>query len=264
MAKKTGFILFYDMLDNLKMLGNDITVEVLTALSRHDQGQDIGALSPQAQFAVNSYLPAMDKAKRRWKASARNGGGNVDPDEPGEKPSNPNDTLDEASRTPDEPRDGLAEPSTDLAEPSGGLEGGVNVIAIANAIENVTVPENANVTAASREIDFSNDPKKLFIQIWQRNGDIFNALARIESPNEWEHFWATAPPTCDEVKAAMQNVIDDVKSGRLERRFIARSPDKFVLNGGLVRHKTRYKGDAKNSLPPSLAGKISLGDILDD
>ena len=66
MAKKTGFILFYDMLDNLKMLGNDITVEVLTALSRHDQGQDIGALSPQAQFAFNVYVQKKDQAHRGY------------------------------------------------------------------------------------------------------------------------------------------------------------------------------------------------------
>jgi len=57
-AEKTGFILYYEMLDNLKLLGNDITIEVLTALSRFDQGLEVGLLSPQAQFAFNAYIPS--------------------------------------------------------------------------------------------------------------------------------------------------------------------------------------------------------------
>jgi len=113
MAKKTAFLLHYDMLENLKLLGNDVTVEVLTALSLHDQGMDIMPLSPQAQFAVNSYLPALNKAKKRWETSIVNGGGTVGPDEPGNKPAEPNGNL--------------AEPSGTLDEASGGLGGGVLV-----------------------------------------------------------------------------------------------------------------------------------------
>jgi len=117
--------------------------------------------------------------------------------------------------------------------------------------------------AAPNKCDFSDDPQSLFIYIWQHTPDIFNAFGRIELPNEWSHFWATAPPTCEEVRTVMQNVIDDVRDGHLHPRFIAKSPDGFVINGGFVRHKTRYKPDSKSSPLPSLAGKISLGDILD-
>ena len=108
MAKKTAFLLHYDMLENLKLLGNDVAMEVLTALSLYDQGKDIGILSPHAQFAVNSYLPALNKAKSRWKASVINGGGNLF------------DDLDEPSLS-------LDEPSLSLDEPSLSLEAGVLV-----------------------------------------------------------------------------------------------------------------------------------------
>jgi len=129
---------------------------------------------------------------------------------------------------------------------------------------NVNVNGNENENANEGEIDFSNDPQKLFVHIWQHTPGIFNAFGRIESPNEWDHFWATAPPTCEEVRAIMQNVIDDVKDGRQDPHFIAKTPDRFVLSGGFVRHKKRRKPDKKSSPPPSLAGKQSLGDILDD
>jgi len=125
MAKKTAFLLHYDMLENLKLLGNDVTVEVLTALSLHDQGMDIMPLSPQAQFAVNSYLPALNKARRRWETSVVNGGGTVDPDEP--------------SKNLAEPNSNLGEPSDILAEASGGLGGGVLVPDLVPDL----VPENS-------------------------------------------------------------------------------------------------------------------------
>ena len=129
---------------------------------------------------------------------------------------------------------------------------------------NNNLNNNENNNHNEDEIDFSNDPQKLFIHIWQHTPGIFNAFGRIESPNEWDRFWATAPPTCDEVRTVMQNVIDDVRDGRQDPHFIAKTPDRFVLGGGFVRHKKRRKPDKKNSPPPSLAGKISLGDILDD
>jgi len=143
-AKKTAFLLHYDMLDNLKLLGNDVTVEVLTALSKHDQGMDIGALSPQAQFAVNAYVPALNKAKSRWKASVANGGGTLF-----DSLDEPNPGLDEAGCDPDEPRPGLAEASCDLDEPgegleeaSPGLEAGVPVPVPVHVPENLHEPEN--------------------------------------------------------------------------------------------------------------------------
>jgi len=73
MSEKTGFILHYDMLENIKLLGNDVTVEILTALANYDRGLEVGKLSPQAQFAFNAYLPSLQKAKKRWEASVKNG-----------------------------------------------------------------------------------------------------------------------------------------------------------------------------------------------
>jgi hypothetical protein len=120
---------------------------------------------------------------------------------------------------------------------------------------------NSDSAFALHVHDFS-DPQKLFLHIWQTTpGNIFNALARIESPKEWDHFWATAPPTCEEVRRVLQNVIDDVESGDLERRYIPKTPDRFVLGGGFTRHQKRFKPTKRTSPPPNLAEKKSLGGL---
>jgi hypothetical protein len=87
----------------------------------------------------------------------------------------------------------------------------------------------------------SSEPEKLFLKIWQTApGNIFNSLARLELPADWTAFWKSSSLTCEEVRRVMQNVIDDVNSGALERRYIPKTPDRFVLGGGFTRHQNRY------------------------
>jgi len=109
MAKKTGFILHYDMLDNLKLLGNDsIVVEVITALCKHDQGKEIGTLSPQAQFAFNAYTPTLNKAKKRWETNVINSGGEIEPTESQSKAEHkPTNSQTQANDEPTESQSGF-------------------------------------------------------------------------------------------------------------------------------------------------------------
>jgi hypothetical protein len=119
--------------------------------------------------------------------------------------------------------------------------------------------ENGYTDAGGGETEYS-DAKMLFLYLWQHNPDVFNSLARIESPKEFQRWWSTGPPSCEEVRRVIQNVIDDVNCGVLERRYIASTPDRFVLGGGFVRHKTR-SGQGCNSSSPNIAEKKSLGDL---
>lgn len=119
MAGKTGFILYYEMLDNLKLLGNDMAMEVLSALAKYDQGIETGTLSPQAQFAFNSYIPAMKKAKQRWETSVNNGNQHKSSPKPEEASPNlneANDNLVEPNHNPDEADDNLNEANTNLGQ----------------------------------------------------------------------------------------------------------------------------------------------------
>lgn len=94
----------------------------------------------------------------------------------------------------------------------------------------------------------STDPKKLFLNIWQHTPDVFNALARIESPKEWENFWRKSNISLGQVKTAMNNIIEDVKSGVIELRYVPSTPDRFVLKGWITKCQKRFQN---KTTPPS-------------
>jgi hypothetical protein len=110
-----------------------------------------------------------------------------------------------------------------------------------------------------------NSGEKLFIYLWQKNPDIFNFAARIENPKEWAAFWEKCPYPPDDIKRRMQNFIDGVKNGSIEKRFVPRTPDRFVLKGHLNASDAPYKknGNRGGVSPPSnpAAGKKSLGGL---
>jgi hypothetical protein len=80
-----------------------------------------------------------------------------------------------------------------------------------------------------------------FIYRWQHAGDIFPFMTSIRNPNEWKAFWENTDLTIEQIDIAMDNFIDGVKSGAIERRFIPKSPDTFVLNGHIQRSLEPYK-----------------------
>jgi hypothetical protein len=97
----------------------------------------------------------------------------------------------------------------------------------------------------------SSLPADHFIRHWQRNGDIFNPMARIKKPNEWNAFWEAADITIGQIDTAMKNFIEAIKSGAIERRYIPTNPDTFVLNGWIQKSQERYQKQG----PPSSTGK---------
>jgi hypothetical protein len=72
-----------------------------------------------------------------------------------------------------------------------------------------------------------------FIQRWQQNADVFNCLARLKHPADWKSFWEQNTMTLEQIDLAIDNFIEGVKNGAIERFYIPRSPDGFVLNGWL-------------------------------
>jgi hypothetical protein len=101
---------------------------------------------------------------------------------------------------------------------------------------------------APNESDFSNNPKKLFLYLWQQTPDVFNCMARIESPKEFEAFWEKSNVTCDQVRTAIENFAADVRSGVIEQRFIPVMPDRFVLKGWIQKCQKRFLKD--KTAPP--------------
>jgi hypothetical protein len=126
-------------------------------------------------------------------------------------------------------------------------------------------PQNGGVSfSENSDHEKSVSPSDHFIQHWQHNGDIFNPLARLKKPNEWNAFWARSNITIEQIDIAMKNYTEAVKSGAIERRYIPANPDTFVLNGWIQKSQERYQ---KQGPPPStgkskpVEGKKSLGGL---
>ena len=106
-----------------------------------------------------------------------------------------------------------------------------------------------NSGASAPSVCETSDPQKLFLHIWQHTPDVFNALARIESPKEWANFWENSGVTCEQVQAALDNFIADVRSGEIQNRYVPAMPDRFVLKGWITKCQKRF--DSKSTGPPN-------------
>ena len=80
-----------------------------------------------------------------------------------------------------------------------------------------------------------------FIKRWQQNADVFNCLARLKRPKDWQAFWEQNTMTLEQIDLAFDNFIEGVKTGAIERRYIPSSPDGFVLNGWITRSLEQFR-----------------------
>jgi hypothetical protein len=170
--------------------------------------------------------------------------------EKSDRPSNPSEPL----PNPSEP---LPEP---LPNPSGTLPLYLDLDLNIDK-EFINLPTHSAEKTEHSDLETS---EKVFLRIWQQNMDIFNSMARIEKPKEWAAFWEKHPYPPDDIKRRMQNYIDGVKNGSIEKKFVPRTPDRFVLKGHLNTSDTPYKknGNRGGTSPPSNPSKKkSLGGL---
>ncbi len=99
------------------------------------------------------------------------------------------------------------------------------------------------------------NPKRLFLHLWQ-NTPVFSPAAKIESPKEWEAFWAKTDISCAMVRLALENFAADVRNGDIAPRYVPSSPDKFVLHGWILRCQKRFAAQQSN-YPPRVGSAAS-------
>jgi hypothetical protein len=108
----------------------------------------------------------------------------------------------------------------------------------------------------------SNEAQKIFLRYWQGAPDVFNWAARLESPNEFKHFWESSGVTVEQVKTALENFIADVRSGAIAPRYVPTTPDRFVLKGWILKcqkpFQVQEKTPDKVTGPPLGGPKKSL------
>jgi hypothetical protein len=112
-----------------------------------------------------------------------------------------------------------------------------------NSIKFNSIQSELNITELN-PTQSNADAKKLsshFIQRWQAAANVFNCLARLKRPTDWQAFWEQNTMTLEQIDLAIDNFIEGVKTGAIERRFIPSSPDGFVLNGWITRSLSQFK-----------------------
>jgi hypothetical protein len=83
--------------------------------------------------------------------------------------------------------------------------------------------------------------KQHFIKLWQSNPDVFNSLARLKNPQDFDDWWEKSDIITEMIDRAVKNFVDGVRNGDIERRFIPGHPDTFILNGGIQRYQEPSK-----------------------
>jgi hypothetical protein len=84
------------------------------------------------------------------------------------------------------------------------------------------------------------EKKKYFIKLWQSNPDVFDPLARLKEPDDFNAWWEKNAITIEMIDSAVKNFVEGIRDGSISTRFIPANPDTFVLNGGIRRYQTPY------------------------
>jgi hypothetical protein len=82
------------------------------------------------------------------------------------------------------------------------------------------------------------EKKKYFIKLWQSNPDVFDPLARLKNPDDFNEWWERNSVSIEMIDSAVKNFVDGIRNGSIPARFIPANPDTFVLNGGIRRYQT--------------------------
>jgi hypothetical protein len=119
----------------------------------------------------------------------------------------------------------------------GGEKSSPNIISILDSKETHT---------DQARVENPQDNKKDYIKLWQSNPDVFNPLATLKNPQDFDDWFEKSDTPFEIIKTALKNFVDGVRDGTIERRFIPGHPDTFILNGGIQRYQTL----CRNRSPP--------------
>ena len=109
-----------------------------------------------------------------------------------------------------------------------------------------------DVSEKSENANVENSPCQYFVQKWQsvkdaKGHNIF-AVSGIENYSAWSKWWQDNPDiTKAQIDTAFDNIKDAVDKGLQDRKYIPKTPDRFVLKSGIFDWQTP-KNSAKNGL----------------
>jgi hypothetical protein len=188
--------------------------------------------------------------------------------DPGQKIGNPTPENTNTEKTEENPSQDGFEPDTEPTRNESGTvpapsrnTGNLSTDNLKSDNLKSHIPKSESADSEKGVCEDLTDPKKLFLNYWRHTPDIFNFMARIEYPKDWERFWKSSGTTCEQVKTALENFTAGVRAGDIERRYVPSTPDRFVLNGWILKCQTRFQAKTappSGAAPPSKPQKKSL------
>lgn len=115
-----------------------------------------------------------------------------------------------------------------------------------SVIDNVSVSDTVSVSEYVSDADVS-DKRKYFLELWNKNADVLGMGMTIERPKDFSKFFENETVTKEYIKSGIDNFVQAVKSGKLDKRFIPSTPDRFVLKNTLERFQKPYSADGKRN-----------------
>lgn len=115
--------------------------------------------------------------------------------------------------------------------------------------ESLTRTSENSISENSENATADNSVSQYFIQQWQvlkddKGHNIFAPLAHIENASAWSKWWQDNPDiTKVQIDTAFDNIKDAVDKGLQDRKYICKTPDRFVLKGCIRDWQTlKYAG----------------------
>lgn len=115
-----------------------------------------------------------------------------------------------------------------------------------SVIDNVSVSDTVSVSEYVSDADVSNK-RKYFLELWNKNADVLGMGMTIERPKDFSKFFENETVTKEYIKSGIDNFVQAVRSGKLDKRFIPSTPDRFVLKNTLERFQKPYSADGKRN-----------------
>jgi hypothetical protein len=112
------------------------------------------------------------------------------------------------------------------------------------ALPNGNGNANDNANTNTNEKSVCEENKKHFIKLWQSNPDVFDPLARLKKPDDFNAWWEKNAITIEMIDLAVKNFVEGIRDGSISTQYIPANPDTFILNGGIRRYQTPYNSQS--------------------
>jgi hypothetical protein len=233
MARKKTFLLNHELIDGIRFLDPAQFKAIICGLADIDEHMEPETKDPVALAFINMQKGFILENAEKWEKKCA------------DMKSARQKRAGLASSGSTEINTENPEINTEISTENPEINTEISSVSVTDPVTDpvsVSVSENDPVseTGAKAPENEREKNKAYFIKQWQSHPDIFNPISRIHNPNDFDYWWQNSNITRKEIDIAIKNVVDGVKNGLIERRYIPGSPDKFIINGWIQRSQEPF------------------------